>query len=57
MLLRLNYHGFMYIHRIIEKLLPGIIASFPCLAITGPQQSSGVSPVDAAFVRAVQPDA
>ncbi len=29
----------MYIPRVIEKLLPGIIAGFPCLAITGPRQS------------------
>ncbi|MFA5903735.1 MAG: DUF4143 domain-containing protein [Desulfobacula sp.] len=28
----------MYIPRVIEKLLPGIVATFPCLAITGPQQ-------------------
>ncbi len=29
----------MYIPRVIEKLLPGILATFPCLAITGPRQS------------------
>lgn len=29
----------MYIHRTIEKLLPGILATFPCLAVTGPRQS------------------
>lgn len=29
----------MYIQRTIEKLLPGILATFPCLAITGPRQS------------------
>ena len=29
----------MYIQRAIEKLLPGILATFPCLAITGPRQS------------------
>lgn len=29
----------MYIQRIIEDLLPGIIATFPCLAVTGPRQS------------------
>lgn len=29
----------MYIQRIIEPLLPGILATFPCLAITGPRQS------------------
>jgi len=29
----------MYIQRTIEKLLPGILATFPCLAVTGPRQS------------------
>jgi len=29
----------MYIPRSIEKLLPGILATFPCLAVTGPRQS------------------
>lgn len=29
----------MYIHRSIENLLPGILATFPCLAVTGPRQS------------------
>ncbi len=29
----------MYIPRVIEKLLPGILATFPCLAISGPRQS------------------
>lgn len=29
----------MYIQRSIEKLLPGILATFPCLAVTGPRQS------------------
>lgn len=29
----------MYIQRTIEKLLPGILATFPCLALTGPRQS------------------
>jgi predicted AAA+ superfamily ATPase len=29
----------MYIPRTIETLLPGILATFPCLAITGPRQS------------------
>lgn len=29
----------MYIQRNIEMLLPGILATFPCLAITGPRQS------------------
>ncbi|TAN38693.1 MAG: ATP-binding protein [Nitrospirae bacterium] len=29
----------MYIQRILEKLLPGILATFPCLAVTGPRQS------------------
>jgi len=29
----------MYIPRVIEKLLPGILETFPCLAITGPRQS------------------
>jgi predicted AAA+ superfamily ATPase len=29
----------MYIQRIIEQLLPGILATFPCLAVTGPRQS------------------
>jgi predicted AAA+ superfamily ATPase len=33
------YHAFMYIQRTIEKLLPGILATFPCLAVTGPRQS------------------
>lgn len=33
------YHGFMYIQRTIEKLLSGILATFPCLAVTGPRQS------------------
>jgi predicted AAA+ superfamily ATPase len=37
--LGLIYHGFMYIQRTIEKLLPGILATFPCLAVTGPRQS------------------
>lgn len=29
----------MYIQRTIETLLPGILATFPCLAVTGPRQS------------------
>lgn len=29
----------MYIQRTTEKLLPGILATFPCLAVTGPRQS------------------
>jgi uncharacterized protein len=29
----------MYIQRTIEKLLPGILATFPCMAVTGPRQS------------------
>jgi len=29
----------MYIQRAIETLLPGILATFPCLAVTGPRQS------------------
>lgn len=29
----------MYIQRTIEQLLPGILATFPCLAVTGPRQS------------------
>lgn len=29
----------MYIQRTIEKLIPGILATFPCLAVTGPRQS------------------
>ncbi len=29
----------MYIQRTIEKLLPAILATFPCLAVTGPRQS------------------
>jgi len=29
----------MYIQRTIENLLPGILATFPCLAVTGPRQS------------------
>ena len=29
----------MYIPRTIEQLLPGILATFPCLAVTGPRQS------------------
>ena len=29
----------MYIPRAIEQLLPGILATFPCLAVTGPRQS------------------
>jgi len=29
----------MYIQRSIEKLLPRILATFPCLAVTGPRQS------------------
>jgi predicted AAA+ superfamily ATPase len=29
----------MYIQRVMEKLLPGILATFPCLAITGPRQA------------------
>lgn len=29
----------MYIPRTIEKLLPRILATFPCLAVTGPRQS------------------
>ncbi len=29
----------MYIQRTLEKLLPGILATFPCLAVTGPRQS------------------
>lgn len=29
----------MYIQRTIEHLLPGILATFPCLAVTGPRQS------------------
>ena len=29
----------MYIQRSIEKLLPGILATFHCLAVTGPRQS------------------
>lgn len=29
----------MYIQRTMEKLLPGILATFPCLAVTGPRQS------------------
>lgn len=29
----------MYIQRSIEKLLPHILATFPCLAVTGPRQS------------------
>jgi predicted AAA+ superfamily ATPase len=29
----------MYIPRTLEKLLPSILATFPCLAITGPRQS------------------
>lgn len=29
----------MYIQRAIEALLPGILATFPCLAVTGPRQS------------------
>lgn len=29
----------MYIQRTIETLLPGILAAFPCLAVTGPRQS------------------
>ena len=33
------YHAFMYIQRTIEALLPGILATFPCLAVTGPRQS------------------
>lgn len=33
------YHAFMYIQRAIETLLPGILATFPCLAVTGPRQS------------------
>ena len=33
------YHRFMYIPRTIEKLIPGILATFPCLAVTGPRQS------------------
>ncbi len=29
----------MYIPRSIESLLPGILATFPCMAVTGPRQS------------------
>lgn len=29
----------MYIQRIIEKLIPGILTTFPCMAVTGPRQS------------------
>jgi predicted AAA+ superfamily ATPase len=29
----------MYIQRTIENLLPGILDTFPCLAVTGPRQS------------------
>ncbi len=29
----------MYIQRTIENLIPGILATFPCLAVTGPRQS------------------
>jgi hypothetical protein len=29
----------MYIQRTIETLLPGILATFPCLVVTGPRQS------------------
>ena len=29
----------MYIVRTLEQLLPGLLATFPCLAVTGPRQS------------------